>query len=130
MKNGQLSYQDRVKLQSYLEDEIPVKVICKKLDVAKQSIYREIKRNGILKTRKTNVLRINCVNLGNCPYLPKGCNRCTKKCNHFIERQCKKVTLFPFICNKCENKSSYIFTHRYYYANEVQKKNDSLLKNS
>ena len=51
MKNGQLSYQDRVKLQSYLEDEIPVKVICKKLDVAKQSIYREIKRNGILKAR-------------------------------------------------------------------------------
>ena len=74
MKNGQLSYQDRVKLQSYLEDEIPVKVICKKLDVAKQSIYREIKRNGILKARKTNVSRINCVYLGNCPYLPKGCN--------------------------------------------------------
>ena len=74
MKNGQLSYQDRVKLQSYLEDEIPVKVICKKLDVAKQCIYREIKRNGILKARKTNVSRINCVYLGNCPYLPKGCN--------------------------------------------------------
>ena len=52
MKNGQLSYQDRVKLQSYLEDEIPVKVICKKLDVSKQSIYREIKRNGILKENK------------------------------------------------------------------------------
>ena len=130
MKNGQLSYQDRVKLQSYLEDEIPVKVICKKLDVAKQSIYREIKRNGILKTRKTNVLRINCVNLGNCPYLPKGCNRCTKKCNHFIERQCKKVTRFPFICNKCENKSSCILTHRYYYADEAQKKTESLRSTS
>ena len=97
MKNGQLSYQDRVKLQSYLEDEIPVKVICKKLDVAKQSIYREIKRNGILKTRKTNVLRINCVYLGNCPYLPKGCNRCTKKCDHFIERQCKKLLMIHII---------------------------------
>ena len=38
-----------MKLQTYLEYVIPVNIICKKLDVSKQSIYREIKRNGILK---------------------------------------------------------------------------------
>lgn len=130
MKNSQLSYQDRVKLQSYLEDEISIKIICKKLNIAKQSIDREIKRNGILKVRNTNVLRINCVHLSNCSYLPKGCNRCTKKCDHFIERQCKKVARFPFICNKCEKKSSCILTHRYYYANDAQKKTEILRSTS
>ena len=128
--NGQLSYQDRVILQSYLENEIPIKVICKKLNVAKQTIYREIKRNGILKTHKMYVLRINCEHQGNCPYLPKGYNRCTKKCDHFIERQCKGITRFPFICNKCEKKSSCILIHRYYYADDAQKKTDNLRSSS
>lgn len=44
-KQAQLKLIDRTKLQAYLEDEIPVKVICKRLDVSKQTIYREIHRN-------------------------------------------------------------------------------------
>ena len=48
-KQAQLKLIDRTKLQAYLEEEIPVKVICKRLDVTKQTIYREIHRNSIYK---------------------------------------------------------------------------------
>ena len=41
-KAGQLTYKHRVIIQDYLENEIPISVICKKLGVSKQTIYREI----------------------------------------------------------------------------------------
>ena len=41
-KTGQLTYKHRVIIQDYLENEIPISVICKKLGVSKQTIYREI----------------------------------------------------------------------------------------
>ena len=41
-KTGQLTYEKRVKLQAYLEDEIPISLICKKIGVSKQTVYREI----------------------------------------------------------------------------------------
>ena len=48
-KQAKLKLIDRINLQTYLEEEIPVKVICKKSNVSKQTIYREIHRNSIYK---------------------------------------------------------------------------------
>ena len=60
-KQAQLKLIDRTKLQAYLEDEIPVKVICKRLNFSKQTIYREKHRNSIYKNPNMP-LRIKCVN--------------------------------------------------------------------
>ena len=60
-KQAQLKLVDRTKLQAYLEDEIPVKIICKKLGVSKQTIYREIHRNSIYKNPDIPY-RVKCVN--------------------------------------------------------------------
>lgn len=118
-RNKQLKLEDRIKLQVYLEDEIPVSVICKRLGVVKQTIYREIQRNSRIKSRNSSLI-ILCVNLGKCVYTPTG--RCTRKCEHFIQDQCKKFSRFPFICNKCEKKSTSSYPRRYYYANDAQEK--------
>ena len=45
-KGQQLKFEDRVKLQAYLEDKIPVKIISNRLKTSKQTIYREIQRNS------------------------------------------------------------------------------------
>lgn len=128
-KQAQLKLIDRTKLQAYLEDEIPVKVICKRLNFSKQTIYREIHRNSIHKNPNMP-LRIKCVND------PRTCihllskKKCSKECEYFIQQQCKKIIRFPFICNKCPKKSRCIFPKRYYYANEAQIKYEKQLSNS
>lgn len=128
-KQAQLKLIDRTKLQAYLEDEIPVKVICKRLDVSKQTIYREIHRNSIYKNPAVP-FRVKCAND------PRTCihllmrNRCSKDCEHFIQQQCKNVIRFPFICNKCPKKGGCAFPRRYYYANEAQLKYEKQLSDS
>lgn len=128
-KQAQLKLIDRTKLQAYLEDEIPIKVICKKINVSKQTIYREIHRNSIYKKANT-FYRIKCVNdPRTCVHLAQG-DRCTKDCEFFIQQQCKNVTRFPFICNKCPKKANCVLPKRYYYANEAQEKYEKQLSDS
>lgn len=128
-KQAQLKLIDRTKLQAYLEDEIPIKVICKRINVSKQTIYREIHRNSIYKKANT-FYRIKCVNdPRTCVHLAQG-DRCTKDCEFFIQQQCKNVTRFPFICNKCPKKANCVLPKRYYYANEAQEKYEKQLSDS
>lgn len=128
-KQAQLKLIDRTKLQAYLEDEIPIKVICKRLGVSKQTIYREIHRNSIYKNPAIPY-RVKCIND------PRTCihllikNRCSRDCEHFIQQQCKNVIRFPFICNKCSKKGGCAFPRRYYYANEAQLKYEKQLSDS
>ena len=128
-KQAQLKLVDRTKLQAYLEDEIPVKIICKKLGVSKQTIYREIHRNSIYKNHDIPY-RVKCVNdPRKCIHKNPGC-RCTRECKYFIQQQCKKVIRFPFICNKCSNKIGCILPKRYYYADKAQERYEKELRDS
>ena len=126
-KGTQLKYVDRVKLQSYLEMEIPVSLISKKLEVSKQTIYREIKRNSIYK-KNDRCYPKPCVNLDQCKKL-YGINRCLtpRECERYIPKECEKLLKFPFVCNKCERKSTCRYSKRYYYADKAhQTYNDNL----
>lgn len=81
-KGQQLTLEDRVKLQTYLEDGIIIKAICLRLKVSKQTIYREIQRNSIYKYTGNFNGGVDCVNYIKCqktkikdkpkPYLLKG----------------------------------------------------------
>ena len=128
-KQAQLKLVDRTKLQAYLEDEISVKIICKKLGVSKQTIYREIHRNSIYKNPDIPY-RVKCVNdPRKCIHKNPGC-RCTRECKYFIQQQCKKVIRFPFICNKCSNKIGCILPKRYYFADKAQERYEKELRDS
>lgn len=128
-KQAQLKLIDRTKLQTYLEEEIPIKVICKKLNVSKQTIYREIHRNSIYKNPDIPY-RVKCVNdPRTCIHLAPG-SRCTKECKHFIQKQCDKVVRFPFICNKCSKKGFCTLPKRYYFADKAQEKYENQLRES
>ena len=110
-KTRQLNLKDRITIQNYLEDEIPVSIICKKIGVTKQTIYREIKRNS--KTYKIQQNRIisnviDCKNRFTCPFtydnIQKRHTMCKTKCSNFVKNTCDKIEKFPFICNKCYKK--------------------------
>lgn len=117
-RHTQLKLEDRIKIQAYLEDLIPVSIICKRLNVSKQTIYREIQRNS--KTTKARIgLDILCIHRKKCPF---SSSKCSNKCERYILEQCHKVVKFPFVCNTCEKKQYCRYEHRYYYAEEAQKK--------
>ena len=50
-KQAQLKLVDRTKLQAYLEEEIPIKVICKKLGVSKERA-RQMERQAMEKLQQ------------------------------------------------------------------------------
>ena len=125
-RNTQLKLNDRIRIETYLEEQIPIKKICKALNVSKQTIYREIQRNSKIVKAKT-LLNNLCVHRQNCPYCE---SKCVKKCEHYILEQCDKVVKFPFICNKCEKKQYCRFEHRYYYAQDAQNKANKSLRES
>ncbi len=122
-KTGQLTYEKRVKLQAYLEDDFPIAAICKKLGVKKQTIYREIQRNSkikpakiVCKTNKT----VRCKFRATCPYtydpIRKSHFSCFEKCEKYEEEVCEIIKKAPFICNKCPKRGTCSFVGRYYYA--------------
>ena len=134
-KTGQLTYKDRIIIQNYLEEEIPISVICKKIGVSKQTIYREIQRNS--KEKKTNYFNCNlidCKNRFSCPHtydtISKRHELCTTKCSNFIPNNCDKIVKFPFVCNKCEKKQHCKFKGRIYNATYAHEKASNLLSSS
>ena len=128
-KQAQLKLVDRTKLQAYLEEEIPVKIRCKKLDVSKQTIYTEIHRNSIYRNPDIPY-RVKCVNdPRTCIHLTPG-SRCTRECDYFIQQQCKHVTRFPFICNKYPKRGFCSLPRRYYYADKAHEKYEKELRDS
>ena len=122
-KTGQLTYEKRVKLQAYLEDEIPISLICKKIGVSKQTVYREIKRNSKRKPAKkpwTVAKSIKCKFRTTCPFtfdsITKKRLLCFNKCEKYEEEVCEIINKFPFVCNKCPKRGFCQFEGKYYYA--------------
>ena len=123
-RHTQLKLEDRIKIQTYLEDQIPVITICKKLNVSKQTIYREIQRNSRITNSRTDLSTL-CIHRKECPYSnPK----CSNNCERYILEHCHKIVKFPFICNTCEKKQHCRYEHRYYYAKDAQKKAEKSLR--
>ena len=115
-KNRQLKFEDRVKLELFIKEDVPVSQISKKLSISKQTIYREIQRNCIVK--KWNVFgRIKCANFNECSYRIQSHLNCSRECDRYIPYECSKLKRFPFVCNNCNKKTYCRDKHLYYYAN-------------
>ena len=133
-KGQQLKFEDRVKLQAYLEDKIPIKIISNRLSVAKQTSYREIQRNSIEKNGTHFTTKVDCVNVVRCKYkealtyLQK--KHCYLYCEHYIRNTCKHLVRFPFVCNNCEKRTRCNLKHRYYYADKAEKKAQTKLRDT
>lgn len=133
-KGQQLKFEDRVKLQAYLEDKIPIKIISNRLKVSKQTIYREIKRNSIEKNGSHFTTKVDCVNVIRCKYKEQLTytqkKHCYLYCEHYIKNICKHLARFPFVCNNCEKRTRCNLQHRYYYADKADKKAQTKLRDT
>lgn len=87
-RRTQLKYEDRIKIENYLTNEIPVSVICKKLGVSKQTIYREIERNSTYKKAK-ETYSVLCALSNSCSYKEISNKCCSKHCDRYIQKTCK-----------------------------------------
>jgi len=130
-RKGQLKFEDRVKIENYIADEIPVSIICKKLGVSKQTIYREIQRNHIIKNANQSFGGLRCANRSNC--LNKEDHKsikCRTICPNFMPCECDKLKRFPFVCNNCDKKITCRDKKYYYYASKAQDIADRSLHNT
>lgn len=89
------------------------------INVSRQTIYREIKRNRRHAKRRTATGKaIFCKHRNNCPYKAtfrhQGLTVCLEKCEHFEDDFCEKLLTFPFCCNKC-SKKRFCNKDKYYY---------------
>ncbi len=131
-RKTQLKLEDRIKIENYLTNKIPVSTIGKRLGVSKQTIYREIERNSTYK-KANEIYDVLCALSTDCPYREFRNNRsfhCTKRCDRYIQKTCKKLFRFPFVCNNCERKKTCRLGKRYYYAQNAQELSEKKLHDS
>lgn len=118
-ESGQLTLNDRVKIQSAIEMNKFAQELATTLNVSRQTIYREIKRNRrFVKRRTASGKAIYCKHRNNCPYKASlrynGFTVCFEKCEHFEDDICDKLLTFPFCCNSC-GKRTHCNSDKFYY---------------
>lgn len=119
---GQLSLSDRIKIQSSIELKRSAIEVSEILNVSRQTIYREIKRNRrFVKRRSSSNKSVFCKFRNSCPYKAtlrhQGFTICFQKCEHFENDVCEKLLKFPFCCNTC-SKKRYCNNDKFYYEAE------------
>ena len=85
-RKGKLNFEDRVKLEVYINDGLKATEISKKLKCSKQTIYREIQRNTV-KQKRVSFNGNKCMLMKNCPTGYERTKFCSKQC---------KLCLFTF----------------------------------
>lgn len=122
-----LSYDERVIIETMLNDAESISSIARKLQRPKSTISREIHRNVITSKATVN----NCVHRRECIYLHicgneactkhcSSCARCVKYCSEYEPELCKKLVSLG-ICNSCKKKGYCTFVKRVYKASEAEK---------
>ena len=103
-RKGKLNFEDRVKLEVYINDGLKATEISKKLKCSKQAIYREIQRNTV-KQKRVSFNGNKCTLMKNCPIGYERTKFCSKQCKYFQQYECPRLQKFPFTCNGCHNKN-------------------------
>ena len=113
MKGAHLSLEERKVIQAGLEEGLAKAEIARKLSKSPSTISKEIKTHKKLKLANTydRCPGYYCANRG----MFKECRGCRKKCEHFVERICKRREQIG-VCNKCPvNKNGGCALDKYFY---------------
>ncbi len=128
-RKTQLKFEDRIKIENCQANKTPVSVIGKKLGVSKQTIYREIERNSTYK-KANEAYGVLCALSSDCPYKDYRSIYCSKRCDRYIQKTCKMLYGFSFVCNYCERKNTCRLGKKYYYALTAQELSEKMLHDS
>ena len=107
-----LTLSDRIKIESYLNNNYSLNQIAKEVNKDRSTISREIKRHLVIidkgipyRPKNRFIHRNNCTQYALCQDKPNctrkcsTCSNCNKHCGNFREEQCKFLKSSPFVCN-------------------------------
>jgi len=124
-----LKLQHRIKIQVGIEKGLSAKTIAYACRTNVTTIYREIKRNLIVK--KNNRNKNVCANRNNCSIFKNfGGKMCDPDCSRFIRYICPEKTNFPFVCNNCPKKYNCNHDKHFYSADKADEISNSRLSKS
>lgn len=130
--NKHLTLDQRVMIQKIISEnrnkngslKIKLKDIADMLGKDPTTISKEVKKHRIIHTVDTfNTIKYNikCIKFNECAKEIKKTTSCIKSCSEFIERKCKHISKFPYVCNGCCKRAFCNFTKYLYYSDEANK---------
>lgn len=117
MKNKHLSFDDRLKIESGLKDNLSFKRIGKNINKDCTTVAKEIKNHIIYKNIGAVGRKFfDCQYRNNCPYKERGekCN--SRLCEHYKKEICNKLSKAPYVCNGCPNRNKCTLSKQLYEA--------------
>jgi len=126
-KNKHLTNEERLLIERWLSEQIPLVQIAKRLDKSKSTISREIRSRSVssdkgssYRIRNRCVKRLECQkwylcdNKINCTKRCASCNLCNDLCSDFEELVCYKLYAPPYVCNGCSTEYQCALRKKFY----------------
>lgn len=129
MKNKHLTFNERMKIEKNLNNNMSFKKIGKELGRDCTTISKEIKGHIIYKNSGA-VGRpfMDCVYRKDCPFRQKGIKCNIQMCEHYEKEKCSKLDKAPYVCNGCKNKARCTLSKQLYEAVYAQNEYKNNLK--
>ena len=129
-----LSLSDRALIEKFIAEDFTFAYIAKRLRRSPATISREIRLHrcfagrleqdsndciNYIKCRKHGIC--NDENSSRCTAACSHCTKyeCTKICQSYVSKRCKRLNKPPYVCNCCEKEHDCKLVHAYYSANRA-----------
>lgn len=139
-KNAHLTYDDRVRIEALLEEEVSLRYIAERLDKSPSTISREIKKHTkAIPHRKCCdcmyfkdcSVRNACRPDGSCPQKCKNCQKAKAYCPDYVQTFCGRLEDSPLhLCNSCHKRHLCHFEQHLYSAENAYSEYRDRLVNS
>lgn len=139
-KSGHLTYDERVRIETLLEEGVSVRYIADRLDRSPSTISREIKRHTKAKTPSKCydcmyfhdcTVRNVCGTHSSCPKKCKNCARAKTYCPDYVQTFCDRLeTAALHLCNGCHKQHVCHFEQFLYSSETAQKEYRTRLSDS
>ena len=130
-----LTLEDRITIQSSLNEGISISIIAKLLNKHPSTISREIKKHLTIKPRtdypQTRMMN-NCLHRNSCKVksicrpqcqFKKGqcrfCGHCHQYCSDYQKEVCPVLSKSPYVCNGCHSRHKCTLEQKYYSASKA-----------
>lgn len=126
-KRKHLSYGDRCKIETLLDEKHSVRYIAECVNTSPSTISREInKHTHVYRSRQNDCLNSNKCTKRNvcgsasCPQKCRLCNKCKTYCSNYVQVLCDTIANGE-LCNGCSKRAYCHYEKRFYKALEAEK---------